>query len=256
MQPALAKGAVETASPEDVARRSEIVQLCVTDAAAVEEVVFGKNGVAGAAKSDKVLIDYSTIPPDASREMATRLRDKTGMAWIDAPVTGGVVGARAGRLVVFAGGDEAVIERVRPVILHMAMSLTRMGPQGAGLVTKLCNQTVNACTKLVLIEAITLARDGGIDPALLPQVMKGGSADSSQLQREVPRMVARDFAKPHGTVATMMKDLDIIANFAREAGTAMPITGMVREFYRLHVARGHAKLDSISICQMFDRAKT
>lgn len=252
--PALGKGAREGAFPADVARNSDIVQTCVTDGAAMEDVVFGSGGIVEGATADKILIDYSTIPPDAARDMAARLKDKTGMRWIDAPVTGGVVGARAGALVVFAGGDEADIEAVRPTVAHMAQNFTRMGPGGAGLVTKLCNQTINACVKVVLSEMLSLARDGGIDGAALPQVMKGGSADSSQLQREAPRMVARDFDNPHGTVYTIHKDLGIIADFARESGTAMPVTALVSELYRLHIAKGDGGLDSISIFKLFDRA--
>ena len=252
--PALEKGAREGASPADVARNSDIVQTCVTDGQAMEDVVFGPDGIVEGATADNILIDYSTIPPDAARDMAARLKDKTGMRWIDAPVTGGVVGARAGGLVIFAGGDEADIEAVRPTVLRMARNFTRMGPQGAGLVTKLCNQTVNACVKVVLSEMLSLARDGGIDGAVLPQVMKGGSADSSQLQREAPRMVARDFDNPHGTVHTIHKDLGIIADFARESGTAMPVTALVSELYRLHIAKGDGDLDSISIFKLFDRA--
>lgn len=254
MAPALKKGAREGASPEDVAHQSDIVQTCVTDGAAMEEIVFGRDGIIEGATPKKILIDYSTIPPDAARDMAARLKDKTGMRWIDAPVTGGVVGAQAGKLVIFAGGDEADIEAVRPTVELMAQSFTRMGPQGAGLVTKLCNQTINACVKVVLSEMLSLARDGGIDGAVLPKVMKGGSADSSQLQREVPRMVARDFDNPHGTVLTLHKDLGIIADFARAGGTAMPVTALVSELYRLHIAKGDGGLDSISIFKLFDRA--
>jgi len=237
-----------------VAHNSDIVQICVTDGAAMEEIVFGPSGIVESAMADKILIDYSTIPPDAARDMAARLKDKTGMRWIDAPVTGGVVGARAGRLIIFAGGEETDIEAVRPSVEPMVQAFTRMGPQGAGLVTKLCNQTINACVKVVLSEMLSLARDGGIDGAVLPQVMKGGSADSSQLQREAPRMVARDFDNPHGTVRTIHKDLGIIADFARESGTAMPVTALVSELYRLHIAKGDGELDSISIFKLFDRA--
>ena len=252
MIPALEKGAREGASPEDVARHSDIVQTCVTDARAVDEVVFGPDGVAPGAAPGKILIDYSTIPPDAAREMAKRLADGAGMRWIDAPVTGGVVGARAGKLVIVAGGEAADVEAVRPVVARMAQRFSHMGPQGAGLVTKLCGQVVNACTKVVLSEMLALAGDGGIDGARLPEVLKGGSSDSSQLQREVPRMVAKDFV-PHGTVRTILKDMGIIADFARANGTAMPVTALVHEFFRLHAARGHGEQDSISICQLLAR---
>ena len=127
-----------------------------------------------------------------------------------------------------------------------------MGPQGAGLVTKLCNQVINACNKVVLSEMLLLAHGGGIDPAALPAVLKGGSADSVQLQREVPRMVERDFDNPHGTARTILKDLDIICEFAQSRGTAMPVTALVNELYKLHVARGNGGRDSISILDLLD----
>ena len=249
---ALEAGARQAATPADVARAADIVFVCVTDDQSVEEVVFGKSGIAEAATKDKVLIDCSTIKPAACRSLARRLREETGMAWIDAPVTGGVVGAKAGRLVILAGGSEAEIERVRPVMTAVSQSFVHMGPQGAGLVTKLCNQVINSCTKVVLSEMLLLAAAGGIDPSRLPEALRGGSADSSQLQREAPRMVERDFEHPHGTAATMLKDLNIIREFAQETGTPMPVTGLVNELCRLHVARGNAGRDSISIYEIIE----
>jgi len=254
LEPALAKGAKKAATPAELTKASSLIQTCVTDHRAMEEIVFGKGGVIETATPDKLLIDYSTLPPKAAMDMARRLHAKTGMRWIDAPVTGGRAGALAGKLVVMAGGEEADIERVRPVIMHMAQSFTHMGPLGTGLVTKLCNQTVNACVKVILSEMLALARDGGIDGGRLPEVMKGGSADSSQLQREVPRMVKRDF-HPHGAASTIVKDLGFIGDFAAERGTSMPVTALVRELFRMHVERGHAEKDSISICMMYDRSK-
>ena len=174
------------------------------------------------------------------------------MRWIDAPVTGGKTGAEAGRLVIMPGGQEGDIERVRPIMAAISQSFVHIGPQGTGLVTKLCNQVVNACNKVVLSEMLLLARGGGIDPARLPAVLKGGSADSMQLQREVPRMVDRDFETPHGTAQTILKDLGIIAGFAHACGTPMPVTALVHELYRLHVARGNGERDSISILDLLD----
>jgi 3-hydroxyisobutyrate dehydrogenase len=249
---AIEAGAKEAVTPAEVARAADVVFVCVTDDKSVEAVVFGEHGIAAAASKDKLLIDCSTIKPDACRRLAARLRAETGMGWIDAPVTGGVVGAKAGRLVIMAGGDEAEIERVRPIMSAVSQSFVRMGPQGAGLVTKLCNQVINSCTKVVLSEMLLLARDGGIDGSRIPEALKGGSADSSQLQREVPRMVARDFDHPHGTAATMLKDLDIIRDFAQEAGTPMPITALVNELCRSHVARGNGGRDSISIYEAIE----
>jgi 3-hydroxyisobutyrate dehydrogenase len=252
LAPALAAGAKEAATPADVARTADIVFTCVTDDRSMDAIVFGENGVAQAGAPNKILIDCSTIKPDACRRMAKRLRDETGMGWIDAPVTGGTAGARAGKLVVMAGGTEADIDRLRPIMTAVSQSFTRMGPQGAGLVTKLCNQVIVACGKVVLSEMLLLARDGGIDPASVPAALKGGSADSWQLQNEAPRIAARDFDTPRGTANTILKDLNIIHAFAQEAGTAMPVTALVNELYRLHIARGQGGRDSPSIYDTID----
>ena len=251
--PSLDRGAVEAGSPAEVARGADIVQLCVTDGAAVEQVVFGAGGVAETGTAEKVLVDYSTIKPTLARDLGARLRAHCGMGWVDAPVTGGVSGAKAGKLVILAGGEGADIDRARTIMDCVAHRFAPMGGPGMGLVTKLCNQLVNSCNKVVLSEMLALARDAGLDGGTLPGVLEGGSADSRQMQVEVPRMARGDFSPPHGTAATIMKDLNIIAEFAESTGTPLPLTSLVTQLYRMHVARGNAGLDSISICQVYDR---
>lgn len=250
---AVAAGARAVETPADVARDADIIFTCVTDDRAVNEIVFGTNGVAAAATDRKILIDCSTIRPSAGRQMAERLRRETGMAWIDAPVTGGVVGARAGKLVIMAGGLETDIERVRPIMTAVSQSFKRMGPQGAGLVTKLCNQVIVSCGKVVLSEMLLLARDGGVDGEAIPEALRNGSADSTQLQREAPRMVARDFDNPHGTASTILKDLDIIREFADDVGGTMPMTMLVHELFSAHIAAGHGGRDSVSIFEIVEQ---
>ncbi len=253
LERALSAGAIAADTPADVARSADIVFVCVTDDRAVNEIVFGKDGVATAATDAKILVDCSTIRPAAGRQMAERLRRGTGMAWIDAPVTGGVVGARAGKLVIMAGGTETDIERVRPIMAAVSQSFKRMGPQGAGLVTKLCNQVIVSCGKVVLSEMLLLARDGGVDGAMIPEALRNGSADSTQLQREAPRMVARDFDNPHGTASTILKDLDIISEFARDVGGTMPLTNLVHGLFRAHIADGNGGRDSVSIFEAVEQ---
>jgi 3-hydroxyisobutyrate dehydrogenase len=253
---AVSAGAKAAETPADVARFADVVLICVTDDPAVNEIVFGTNGLATSATNQKVLVDCSTIRPVACRQMAERLRRETGMAWIDAPVTGGVVGARAGKLVIMAGGTEDDIERVRPIMAAVSQSFKRMGPQGAGLVTKLCNQVIVACGKVVLSEMLLLARDGGVDGATIPEALRNGSADSTQLQREAPRMVARDFDHPHGTASTILKDLDIIGEFARDVGGTMPVTELVHELFRAHIAAGNGGRDSVSIFEAVEQRWT
>jgi 3-hydroxyisobutyrate dehydrogenase len=135
-------GATLEAHPGEVAAATSILFICVTDASAVEEVVFGRDGLAAVPGAGKLVVDFSSIHPDAARDIAARLKAANGMGWIDAPVSGGTKGAEEGTLTVMAGGEAADIERVRPYVLAMARRLTHMGPTGAGQTTKLCNQVI------------------------------------------------------------------------------------------------------------------
>src|SRR6185437_5605808 len=182
-------GARSATSPRELASGCDIIFICVTDAAAVEDVVFGRAGLASVDGRGKLVVDFSSIHPDAARSVAARLKQANGMAWVDAPVSGGSKGAGEGTLAVMAGGDAADIERARPYVMAMARRLTHMGPVGAGQTTKLCNQVIVGCAMTVLAEAARLAVNAGIDANLLPEALAGGFADSIPLQLFVPRMV-------------------------------------------------------------------
>ena len=162
-------GAKLKAHPGDVAAAASILFMCVTDAVAVEEVVFGHDGLAAVPGAGKLVVDFSSIHPDAARDIAARLKAANGMGWVDAPVSGGTKGAEEGTLAVMAGGDAADVERVRPYVLAMARRLTHMGPTGAGQTTKLCNQVIVGCAMAVLAEATRLAVNAGIDAGRLPE---------------------------------------------------------------------------------------
>ena len=146
---------------------------------------------------------------------AARLKDANGAGWIDAPVSGGTKGAEEGTLAIMAGGEAADIERARPYVLAMARRFTHMGPTGAGQTTKLCNQVIVGCAMAVLAEATRLASNAGIDAGRLPEALAGGFADFIPLQLFVPRMVQGIHSPPLGHVATMLKDLDTVADVAR-----------------------------------------
>ena len=200
--------------PREVADSVSLIFMCLTDASAVEEVVFGADGLATASGVGKLVVDFSSIHPDAARSIAARLKAANGMGWIDAPVSGGTKGAEEGTLAVMAGGDAADIERVRPYVLAMARRLTHMGPTGAGQTTKLCNQVIVGCAMAVLAEATRLAVNAGIDAGRLPEALTGGFADSIPLQLFVPRMVQGIHSPPFGHIATMLKDLDTVVSVA------------------------------------------
>ena len=243
-------GAKLAAKPQEVAATASIIFMCLTDAAAVDEVVFGPNGLAMVAGTGKLVVDFSSIHPDAARSIATRLRSANGMGWIDAPVSGGTKGAEEGTLAVMAGGDAADIERVRSYVLVMARRLTHMGPIGAGQTSKLCNQVIVGCAMAVLAEATRLAVNAGIDAKRLPEALAGGFADSIPLQLFVPRMAQGIHSPPLGHIATMLKDLDTVVEVARDTSSPVPMSALAAQLFRLAKAARGADADALEIYKL------
>jgi 3-hydroxyisobutyrate dehydrogenase len=243
-------GAKAAACPRDVASAAGIIFMCVTDAAAVETVVFGRDGIAEAPGSGRLVVDFSSIHPDAARAIAARLKAANGMGWIDAPVSGGTMGADEGTLAVMAGGDAADIERVRPYVLSMARRLTPMGPIGAGQTAKLCNQVIVGCAMAVLAEATRLAVNAGIDARRLPEALAGGFANSIPLQLFVPRMVQGIHAPPLGHISTMLKDLDTVVDVAHTTSSPVPMSALAAQLFRLAKAARGADADALEIYKL------
>src|ERR1700726_4652926 len=243
-------GAKPVANPREMAASATIIFMCVTDAAAVEKVVFGPDGLAACPGDGKLVVDFSSIHPDKARAIAARLKAATGMGWIDAPVPGGTKGAEEGTLAVMAGGDAADIERVRPYVLSMARRLTHMGPTGAGQTTKLCNQVIVGCAMAVLAEATRLAVNAGIDAKRLPEALAGGFADSIPLQLFVPRMVQGIHSRPLGHIATMLKDLDTVMDVARDTSSPVPMSALAAQLFRLAKSARGADADALEIYKL------
>lgn len=241
------QGAHVVAAPRELASRVDAVFLCVSDAHAVEEVVFGLGGVLGEDTRDagagrvRYIVDHSSIPPAATRTYAAR-GAQLDVAWIDAPVSGGVPGAQAGTLAVMAGGAPEAVAAMATVITAYAARVTHMGEVGAGQTTKLCNQAIVCATVAAIAEAVGLAQRSGIDAARLPEALAGGWADSVLLRTFVPRMTEAGHA-PLGSLKTFQKDIDTVADAAREAGAVMPVTAIVQQVLRLGAAMGLAGAD-------------
>jgi len=227
------KGAHPVGSAADVARTADIVMLCVTDQKAAEVVLFGPDGIAAGGTKGKLVVDFSSIAPASARAYAERLEKDCAMGLIDAPVSGGVVGAEQGTLAIMAGGKAEHFERAKPVVAHLAARFTHMGASGAGQATKLCNQIIVGCLFPVLAEAIRVAETAGVDAAKLPEALKGGFADSVPLQVFGPRIAKRAYDPPIGDVATLLKDLENAAVVAREAGVPLPMARSAAELYRM-----------------------
>lgn len=249
LAPLVDKGARPAASPAAVARAADIVMLCVTDQRAAEAVLFGEHGVARGAAPGKLVVDFSSIAPASARAFARRLGE-LGMGLVDAPVSGGTAGAANGTLVIMAGGSEAHVERVRPVLMHLAQRVTRMGDSGAGQVTKLCNQVIVGSLLPVIAEAVRLAEAAGVDASALPAALKGGFADSGPLQIFGARMAARSFEPPLAAAAVLLKDLENAMALARELGFALPMASGAAERYRLLAAQGRAQADPAALVEL------
>jgi len=250
--PLLEAGASEADGPVDVASQADIVMMCLTDAKAVEQVVFGAGGVASGGASGKLLVDFSSMRPDTTREFEARLRSEAGMGWIDAPVSGGVKGAEEGTLAILAGGDADEIERVRPVLAHLSQRVTHMGPSGAGQVTKLCNQVIVGANLATIAEAISMAEKAGVDATQLAEALTGGFGDSIPLQIFGPRYANRQYEPFLGHVFTMLKDLDTALDLGDASAADLPMATKAAELLRRAEEKGWAEEDITRVIELFE----
>lgn len=233
----VAAGATPAATPAALFEQCEVIFLCLADTQAVHDVVFQEHGLATASAdhgAPRLVIDLSSIEPDATRDIAARLRRANGARWVDAPVSGGVIGAEQGTLAVMAGGDTEDVDAARAFMNAFARRCTHMGPLGAGQLTKLCNQMLVGCNVVVLAEVMALARRAGIDAGRLPEALAGGFADSIPLQMTGP-MMAIDATEPvRWRVRTLLKDLDTAIASARQFDSATPLTALAAQRLRAH----------------------
>lgn len=233
--PFSSRGVPLATSPAALAQVCDIVFICVSNTEAVEQVVFGPEGVAEGGRAGLLVVDLSTIHPVNTREMAQRLSAGYGMRWVDAPVSGGASGALAGTLAVFAGGAAADVERVRPVLMNFAGRVTHIGGHGCGMAMKACNQMLSFASSAVAAETLNLAARFGFDPALVPEAIAGGFADSHFMRHYGPLLVA---GTATGNTRTAVKDIDIALDLARATGTPLPMTSLVASLFHMAVARG------------------
>ncbi|MBK4990381.1 NAD(P)-dependent oxidoreductase [Pseudomonas sp. S36] len=247
----VAAGARRAASPAELSRDADMVLLCLADTAVVREVVFGEAGIALGGRSGQLLIDLSSLEPGATREMAAELAALCGMAWLDAPVSGGTPGAEAGSLAIMVGGDAHDLHRAQPVLQVLGQRVTHMGAVGAGQVTKACNQMIVACNALVIAEVIALAERSGVDTRLLAEALAGGFADSKPLQILAPQMAASTYQPVKWHVRTLLKDLDNAVKLSREQGAATPISGLAAQLMRLHASQGFLDQDPSTLVEQY-----
>lgn len=235
-----AAGAISCESPAMLAAASDVIMLCLANTDAVESVVKNPEFL-GALDGSKTIVDFSSISPDATREMADRIKASAGARWIDAPVSGGVPGAEQGSLVVMAGGDGEALDAVRPLLAALSSRVSHMGPVGAGQTTKLCNQVIVGCNISAIAEAIQLARESGVDAKLLPDALAGGFADSLPLQIFGRRMAIGEESPVSIKIETMHKDLDGAHSAGARAGLELRLTRLAASLLRKRMDAGDSE---------------
>ena len=250
LPPELVEGAVICGSAREVAQQSDTIILMVPDTPDVEQVLFGANGVAEGLRAGKLIIDMSSIDPIATREFAARIRE-LGCDYLDAPVSGGEVGAKNASLTIMCGGEEAAFERARPLFERMGKNITHVGGVGDGQVAKVANQIIVAGNLTALGEALTLARKAGLDRALTLKALGGGLAGSRALEQKTPNYVSGEY-KPGFKIDLHFKDLGLIMEASRALGVPLPATAIVQELFNALRVRGKGGLDHSGIITLLE----
>jgi 2-hydroxy-3-oxopropionate reductase len=251
MQPLVDAGAVTCGSPAEVAARSDVTFVMVSDTPDVEQVILGPRGCSEGAQPGAIVVDMSTISPAATRRIAGALAER-GIEMLDAPVSGGEVGAVNGTLSIMVGGKADTFERVKPLFELMGKNIVHIGESGAGQVAKSCNQIVAAVTIEAVAEALLLARANGVDPARVREALLGGFAYSRVLELHGRRMLETDF-KPGFKAVLHQKDMRIVLQAAHELGVALPAAALATQHLNALVGSGEGELDSSAIYKVLER---
>lgn len=226
----VADGAIASTSPADVAAKSDIIITCVSDTPDVEAVILGENGIIQQAKAGSLVIDCSTISPQATRDLAAKLAEK-GIRFLDAPLSGGSEGAVKGTLTIMIGGDAADLQRAMPVFQAMGKTITHVGPTGAGQMVKLVNQILVVGNCLAMCEAMLFAQAGGLDLQKTYEAVSPGAAGSWMFTNRAPQIMRRDW-RPGFTIDLQQKDVRLVLEAADQLGVPLMGTGMIFQLYR------------------------
>lgn len=246
-----AKGGVACRTAAEVAAKAEVIFLMVPDTPDVERVLFGADGIADAIGSGKIVIDMSSISPMATKEFARRIEER-GSHYLDAPVSGGEVGARDGTLTIMVGGPEAAFERVKPYFSLMGRTITRIGGNGDGQTAKIANQMILACTIQGVAEAFLFASKAGADVAKVREALLGGFAQSRVLEIHGARMLKRTF-EPGFRVELHRKDLANALDGAKAMKLALPATAITQQLFQAAEAEGFGGLDDSALLKVLER---
>lgn len=246
-----ASAAVQSASPQDVASHADIIFIMVPDTPDVEKVLFGEKGVALGLSKGKIVVDMSSISPIATKEFAKKI-NALGCDYLDAPVSGGELGAKNATLSIMVGGDEKVFERVKPVFELMGKNINLVGGNGDGQTAKVANQIIVALNIEAVAEALLFAAKAGADPAKVRQALMGGFASSKILEVHGERMVKRTF-DPGFRIELHQKDLNLALNSARSLGVSLPNTATAQELFNSCSAHGGKAWDHSAMVRALEK---
>ena len=244
-------GARPCASGAEVARQADIVITMVPDTPHVEDVLFSPGGVAAGLSKGKIVVDMSSISPVATKDFAARI-NALGCEYLDAPVSGGEVGAKAATLTIMVGGSQAAFDKVKPIFDLMGKNITLVGGNGDGQITKVANQIIVALNIEAVGEALLLAAKAGADPAKVRQALMGGFANSRILEVHGERMVKRTF-DPGFRIELHQKDLNLALTTARQLGVSLPNTATAQELFNACSAHGGAKWDHSAMVRALEK---
>ena len=245
----VSNGGIPCQNASEVATRAEVIILMLPDTPDVEKVLFGEEGISDALSEDQTIIDMSSISPIATREFATQLAIKK-VSYVDAPVSGGEIGAKNATLTIMVGANESVFSNVEPIFKLMGRSITHVGDVGAGQVCKVANQVIVALNIEAVGEALLLASKAGVDPSKVRQALMGGFASSKILEIHGERMIERTF-KPGFRIELHQKDLNLALSTARSLGLSLPNTSTAQELFNACSAAGDSSQDhSAMVCAL------
>jgi len=250
VQQLVSEGATAAASPREVAEQVDFVFTNLPDSPDVELVVLGENGIIKGAHENLIFIDNSTIKPETARHIARELAT-VGVEALDAPVSGGDIGAQAGTLTIMVGGDETAYNRTLPLFEAMGKTITHIGDSGAGQIAKAANQIIVGGAMVAMAEALVLAAKAGVDPAKVVQAISRGAAQCWTLDNKPEKLFTRDLS-PGFKAYMQAKDLKIVVDTGRTYGSPLPMTAVAHQLFEAMVAMGNAELDNSAVITVLE----
>jgi 2-hydroxy-3-oxopropionate reductase len=248
----VAEGALAATSPADLARQVDVVFTNLPDSPDVLNVVFGDNGVASTIRPGSIFVDNSTIKPTVAQEIARRLLAERQVHALDAPASGGDVGAKNGTLTVMVGGEAEALEKVMPVLLSMGKKVTHIGPAGSGQVCKAANQIMVAAQMVAMGELLVFSKKCGTDPQKVVEAIKSGAAQCWTLDVKPPRLFEGN-REPGGKASMQSKDLGFIMECAKEFGVPVPVTAVTSQLFQAMLQNGMGDLDNSAVVGILEQ---